>query len=238
MDEETWPCHIVVPADTRRRTPSLATVTDVPGASRLPFGEPPVELLPRDGSAVLTANFLPTDEADRLLASLAAEIPWEATTLVMFGSEVAEPRLSAWTADPGMSYRYSGRTRTVHPWSVDLEVLRRRITSHTGSEFNGVLANLYRNGRDHMGWHADDEKSLGPAPVIASVSLGAERRFELRHRDSREVVSCTLPHGSLLVMSGASQSCWTHRLPRALRITEPRINLTFRLLVTPPTDAP
>lgn len=228
----------MAPGDAHDRHPSLATVDLVSGASRLPFVEPPIELLPCDGSAVLAPGFLTPDEADRLLVSVMAEVPWEATSLVMFGSEVAEPRLSAWLADDGIAYGYSGRTRNVHPWTGDLAALREQLVAHTGTRFNGVLVNLYRDGRDHMGWHADDETSLGPAPVIASVSLGAERRFDLRHRNSREVVSCTLPHGSLLVMSGASQRRWTHRLPKTTRVAEPRVNLTFRLVVTPPSEAP
>ena len=205
---------------------------------RLPFDRTPHELLNDEGSALLSPGFIPPDEADRMLATLTAEIPWEATTLVMFGSEVAEPRLSAWIADEGVRYGYSGRMRTTHRWTPALDDLRWRLESHTGSRFNGVLANLYRDGRDHMGWHADDEPSLGPAPTIASISLGAERRFQLRHRTSGEIVSCDLPHGSLLVMSGDSQRSWTHRLPRATRVAEPRVNLTFRFVVTPPVDAP
>lgn len=200
----------------------------VPGPTRLPLGEVAAELLPRDGSAVLDPCFLDPDEADRLLHRLSETLPWEETSLVMFGREVAEPRLSVWIADPGVVYGYSGRERLVHPWTGELAEIRQMCEKTTGARFNGVLANLYRDGRDHMGWHADDEASLGPEPVIASVSLGAERRFDLRHRSTGETVSCRLTHGSLLVMSGLSQACWKHRVPRSTRVGAPRVNLTFR----------
>lgn len=205
----------------------------MPGTSHLPLDQTPVELLPFDGSALLVPAFLADDEADEMFMALQSEIPWESTTLVMFGSEVAEPRLSAWMGDVGATYGYSGRTRVTRPWTTTLANLRRQLESHIGSEFNGVLANLYRDGRDHMGWHADDEKSLGPEPTIASISLGAQRRFDLRHRVSGDVISCTLPHGSLLVMSGLSQSCWKHRLARTTRAVGPRLNLTFRRITNP-----
>lgn len=195
-----------------------------------PFGAPE-ELLPYDGSAVLYSAFLDASEATGLFDVLAASVPWEATRIPMFGREVTEPRLSAWIADPGVTYRYSGRNRVVHPWSDHLADLRRRVEDVAGTSFNGVLANLYRDGHDHMGWHADNERSLGDDPVIASVSLGAERRFDFRHPETGETVSTVLPHGSLLVMSGASQRCWKHRIPKTTKVGDPRINLTFRRLV-------
>jgi alkylated DNA repair dioxygenase AlkB len=158
------------------------------------------------------------------------QVPWEITKIPMFGREVTEPRLSAWIADPGTAYRYSGRDRTVHDWLPVLSDLRDRAGDVAKSPFNGVLANLYRNGHDHMGWHADDERSLGPDPIIASVSLGADRRFDFRHRTTGEVVSTVLPHGSLLVMSGPVQRWWKHRIPKAPKVPTQRVNLTYRLL--------
>lgn len=189
------------------------------------------EILPGDGSAVLYPDYFDVDESDALMVDLTASLPWESTRIPMFGREVTEPRLSAWIADPGVTYRYSGRSRVVHPWTTNLDAVRARVETTSGTTFNGVLANLYRTGHDHMGWHADDEKSLGPDPVIASVSLGAERRFDFRHRETGETVSTVLPHGSLLIMSGSSQRCWKHRIPKTTRVREPRINLTFRRLV-------
>lgn len=189
------------------------------------------EILPGDGSALLFRSFFCVADADSLMVELMASVPWESTRIPMFGREVAEPRLSAWIADPGVTYRYSGRSRVVHPWSATIERLRTRVESTSGTSYNGVLVNLYRTGQDHMGWHADDEKSLGPNPVIASLSLGAERRFDFRHRRTGETVTTVLPHGSLLVMCGATQRCWKHRIPKSSRVTDPRVNLTFRRLV-------
>jgi alkylated DNA repair dioxygenase AlkB len=107
-----------------------------------------------------------------------------------------------------------------------------RCADATHTQFNSVLANLYRDGNDAMGWHADDEPELGREPVIASISLGAERRFDLRHRETKESVSVVLPHGSLLIMSGQSQHQWVHRIARTKKVSEPRINLTFRLTLS------
>ena len=197
----------------------------------LPFSDEPRELLPHDGSAVLHVSFLSPNEADDVLRVLLTEIPWQQHSITLFGKEVPEPRLSAWIAEPGVSYFYSGRRREPLPWTSTLVDIRERAATVAGAGFNSVLANLYRDGNDAMGWHADDEPELGPTPVIASVSLGAERRFDLRHNESGETVSALLPHGSLLVMSGDSQHAWKHRIARTARVGSPRINLTFRSVV-------
>lgn len=191
----------------------------------------PQEVLPYDGSAVLHHSFLSPDEADRALAALLTEVSWQQHSITLFGKEVPEPRLSAWIADPGVSYLYSGRRREPLPWTATLDEIRARAATIAGTRFNSVLANLYRDGNDAMGWHADDEPELGPAPVIASVSLGAERRFDLRHNVSGDTVNALLPHGSLLVMRGDTQHAWKHRIARTTRVGAPRINLTFRSVV-------
>jgi alkylated DNA repair dioxygenase AlkB len=178
----------------------------------------------------LFPNFLSLKESGWVFDTLLAQVPWEITRIPMFGREVTEPRLSAWIADPGVTYRYSGRDRTVHDWLPVLSDLRDRARDVADSPFNGVLANLYRDGHDHMGWHADDERSLGNDPTIASVSLGADRRFDFRHRTTGEIVSTVLPHGSLLVMSGPMQRCWKHRIPKEPKVPTQRVNLTYRLL--------
>lgn len=188
------------------------------------------ELLPNDGSAVVVPDFLDPDAADAALRSLLEETPWEERTLLMWGKPVQEPRLSTWHSD-GASYTYSGSERTPSPWTPLLHEIRVLCERATGHTFNGVLVNLYRDGNDHLGWHADDEACNGPEPVIASVSLGAERRFDMRHLGTGQTVSAVLPHGSLLVMSGLSQACWHHRVPKMPRLTTPRVNLTFRRLV-------
>lgn len=184
------------------------------------------ELLPRDGSAVYRPGFLDPASGDEHLRGLLAEVPWEARSIVLFGRRMMQPRLACWYGDE--SYSYSGITLEPRPWSARLAVLKTLVESSTGGSFNSVLVNLYRDGNDSMGWHSDDEPELGSEPVIASLSLGCTRRFRLRHRDTKETIEIELEPGSLLVMSGLSQACWVHDVPKSRRITEPRINLTFR----------
>ena len=189
------------------------------------------ELLPGDGSAVLFPDFLCESDADKYFSGLHNNTPWEQNFIRLFGKEVSEPRLSTWHAEADLAYTYSGVPRTPHPWKEPLSSLRTACEAHTGQSFNGALLNLYRTGLDAMGWHSDDEAVNGPNPVIASISLGAERRFDFRHKQSREMISVVLPHGSLLVMSGACQTFWLHRIAKTTRQTEPRINVTFRRLI-------
>lgn len=184
------------------------------------------ELLPGDGSMVYTPSFLSPNVSDELLKGLLDEVPWEARSITVYGRTVMQPRLACWFGD--VSYSYSGITLEPRSWSPRLAQVRTMIEDATGHRFNSVLVNLYRDGNDSMGWHADDEAELGPEPVIASVSVGQQRRFRIRHRESRETIDVQLEHGSLVMMSGLSQQCWVHEVPKARRITEPRINLTFR----------
>ncbi len=199
----------------------------MPSSSLFPISG---ELLPGDGSAVLFPDFLCESDADNYFSGLHNNTPWEQNFIRLFGKEVSEPRLSTWHAEADLPYTYSGVPRTPHPWKEPLSSLRTACEAHTGQSFNGALLNLYRTGLDAMGWHSDDEAVNGPNPVIASISLGAERRFDFRHKESREVISVVLPHGSLLVMSGACQTFWLHRIAKTTRQTEPRINVTFRTL--------
>ena len=185
------------------------------------------EILPYDHSAVFYSDFLPSEEADEMFRLLLSTTPWEEQSLTMFGKQVLEPRLSVWVSD-GVPYTYSRSTRHPALWTQPLSDIRQKCENVTGARFNGVLANCYRDGHDHMGWHADDEPANGPEPVIASVSLGATRRFDFRHNDTRETISVDLTHGSLLLMSGQSQHRWKHRIAKTSKVLEPRINLTFR----------
>ena len=184
----------------------------------------------RDGRAELFPGFLGAAAATGLLDSLVSTLPWERPELVVFGKKVREPRESLWCAPAGMGYSYSGTVRTAHPFPPALQDLVVRLERTTGSRFNSALVNLYRDGNDHLGWHADNEECNGPEPTIASVSLGAERRFDLRHNETGESASVLLPHGSLLVMSGALQRHWKHRVPAARRVGSPRVNITFRFV--------
>jgi len=187
-------------------------------------------MLPHGGSAVLHEGVFDADESRGLLSELMSDVPWGLWSIRMFGREVPEPRLSAWIGDPGTAYRYSGRTREPSPWVPVLESIRGRCEEITGARFNAVLANLYRDGRDSMGWHSDDEPENGTDPTIASVSFGARRRFDFRHRVTDERAEAWLDSGSVLVMSGPCQTHWHHRIAKSARVTEPRVNLTFRLV--------
>jgi alkylated DNA repair dioxygenase AlkB len=184
---------------------------------------------------VLQPRWLAPAEADPLLATLLATIPWENHRIRLFGRELATPRLSCWIGDPGTGYVYSGTRFEPRAWPPALTGLRARIEAACGVGFNSVLANLYRDGNDSMGWHSDDERELGRQPVIASLSLGAEREFRFRRRLARgvragaaDVLRLRLPHGSLLCMAGATQALYRHDLPKTRAPAGPRINLTFR----------
>ena len=190
------------------------TILDMPGATVL-----------------LDPTFMSEQEARDLLETLIEEVDWEQHSVKIFGREVPSPRLSAWYGDAEAVYRYSGFTHRPRPWLPDLDGLRRRVEAALGERFNSVLLNRYRDGRDAMGWHADDEPELGTDPVIASVSLGAARRMTLRHRsrkDQKREVALTT--GSLLVMAGETQRNWMHAIPRSKTVHAERINLTFRLI--------
>lgn len=168
-------------------------------------------------------------EADALQRDLQAGVPWEVHRIRMFGSWVDSPRLSCWIGDPQARYRYSGAEFVPHPWPPSLQGMRERLQDDGFGRFNSVLLNRYRGGGDYMGWHSDDEPELGPAPVIASLSLGAARRFLLRRRDdTAEKTEYLLGHGDLLVMAGHTQRYYQHALPKMARVQGERINLTFR----------
>ena len=182
-----------------------------------------------DGDFVIALDWLDANAGHVLFEALQATLPWTTHRVVLFGRAIDSPRLSCWIGDPGAVYRYSGMRHAPEPWPHVLAPLRERLQRETGCEFNSVLANLYRDGRDSMGWHSDDEPELGMQPVIASLSLGVTRRFVLRHRrDPARKREWPLPHGSLLLMRGDSQADWRHALPRTAKPVGPRINLTFR----------
>ena len=195
------------------------------------FDEPlmqPQELLPHDGSALYQPGFFNSVDSERMFRSIMDETPWEARHIILFGKEVPQPRLACWYGDLG--YSYSGITLEPRQMTPTLVEIQQECELLANAKFNSVLVNLYRHGQDSMGLHADDERELGVEPVIASVSIGGERNFRLRHRESKELVQITLGSGSLLVMSGLSQQCWMHDVPKTKRHVEPRINLTFRLI--------
>jgi alkylated DNA repair dioxygenase AlkB len=179
------------------------------------------------------AAFLEEHEALQLFQVLLRGTAWRAETIRMFGRAVAVPRRCAWFGDQGIDYRYSHTPHCADGWNRETAALRDRLQQQFRIRYNFVLLNLYRDGRDSMGWHADDEVALGPQPCIASLSLGAPRRFVLRACDGKHrQIARTLEPGSLLMMWGDSQRDWQHALPRTGRTADARINLTFRLVST------
>jgi alkylated DNA repair dioxygenase AlkB len=177
------------------------------------------------GVLIYHARFLTEPEADELFATLKAHTPWK-QEIGSFGRPF--PRLTAYYADPGVSYTYSGVTHPALPWPDCLVEVRRRVEKSAGAPMNSLLLNYYRHGDDSMGFHSDDEPELGVNPVIPSLSLGATRQFVLRHKSSKERITYDLTHGSLLVMAGATQHHWQHTIPKTKKPVGERINLTFR----------
>jgi alkylated DNA repair dioxygenase AlkB len=200
-------------------------VTNLPEAS-LPDGRA-LDLF--EGEARLWPAAFDPSEASGLFDELRREIDWQQEDILMFGRRVPVPRRVAWHGDPGASYTYSGTEHHPLPWTPALDRVRSRVAGLTGAHFNAVLLNLYRDGKDGMGWHADDEPELGRNPVIASVSLGATRRFCMRHRRRKGLrLDLSLSHGSLLLMTGPTQHHWVHALPKTTAPVGERINLTLR----------
>ena len=191
------------------------------------FGE---ELELPDG-VTIDRRFFSADEATSWFEAVRETTAWRQDHALMFGKEIALPRLTAWYGDEGASYVYSGIENRPLAWTVELAELRDLVSAAANAPFNSVLANLYRDGHDSMGWHADNEAELGHNPVIASLSLGDSRTFRLRHEASRETISIDLGAGSLLVMRGNVQHEWKHCVPKTKRAVGPRINLTFRWIV-------
>ena len=195
-------------------------------SSRIPAAE-----LPTGFS--LIPEFLPGARAGELFAELLEQAAWRGESIRMFGREIASPRRVCWYGDAGVGYRYSGNHHGALPWLPQLAQLRQRLLAQTGERFNFVLLNLYRDQNDSMGWHADDESELGAEPIIASISLGAERVMRVRPRATlagarRRSQPIHLPHGSLLLMRGRSQADFQHAVPKCRDTCGPRVNLTFR----------
>ena len=184
------------------------------------------------GTVAYQADFLDHQLADQLFTDIKASIRLQQEAIQLFGQSILQPRLTAWVADEDIEYQYSGLNSPPQPWVPGLAMLKDKLASACQQTFNGVLCNYYRHGHDYMGWHSDNEDSLGQQPLIASLSLGADRRFDLRKRGEKSYRSITLQHGSLLVMSGDLQQHWQHRLPKQTKQDKPRLNLTYRLIKT------
>jgi alkylated DNA repair dioxygenase AlkB len=178
-------------------------------------------------------QFFPKPTADRLLQELMEKIEWTQNKIRFYGKESLVPRLEAWYGDPGKSYAYSGIQMNPKPWTKELVEIKEAIEKEASVHFNSVLINYYRDGKDRVAWHSDNEKELGQNPIIGSVSLGAERKFKLRHKKYKEnglKTEIMLQHGSFLLMKGPTQHHWMHEIPRTAKPIGPRINLTFRII--------
>ena len=186
----------------------------------------PIDIL-NGGTIFYDESFYRKVEADALFEELRTETPWKQEHS-RFGPF---PRLTAWYADAGMSYSYSGVTHEAIPWTPTLQRIRRQVEDAAATAFNSLLLNFYRDGQDSIGYHADAEKELGTNPVIASISLGSVRQFVMKHLKTGEKLKYDLAHGSLLVMGGTSQHHWVHAVPKTKAAVGPRINLTFRKII-------
>jgi len=195
--------------------------------------DPDRNWLPKDGIVNYYGCIMSVREADHYRDTLLHTIEWRNDVAVIFGKKIVTKRKIAWYGDQSYEYTYSHTTKSALPWTGALLELKTRVENLTGETFNSCLLNLYHNGEEGMSWHSDGETDLEKNGAIASLSFGAERRFDFRHKVTRETISILLQHGSLLVMKGITQTHWLHRLPATKAITRPRINLTFRSIVIP-----
>jgi len=184
----------------------------------------------QNGEIIYADLFLDKLQADSLFEDFISSLPFHQGTIKLFGKTHSIPRLEAFFAIEKRIYSYSGVDLQTHDFTKELLVLKEQIEKICEEKFNCVLVNLYRNGQDSNGWHADDELALGKNPIIASLSLGATRRFDLKHNLTNEKINYNLTHGSLLVMKGAIQHYWKHQIAKTKKVNDPRINLTFRYI--------
>lgn len=184
----------------------------------------------QDAEVSYFSEFLTEQESQELAATLAKETPWQQQVLKMYGKEIKTPRLTAWYGDPETTYSFSGTTFVPNTWTPALWEIKQQVESLSGQTFNSVLLNLYRDGQDSVGWHSDDEPELGEDPIIASVSLGATRKFKLRHKTTKQTKDWELQNGTLLVMGSGTQPNWEHSVPKTAKEKGWRINLTFRTI--------
>ncbi len=203
---------------TPKLTPKLITMSD---------GQPML-----DGELIIYNNFFTELESEEIFQQLIDSIKWRQDKMKIFGKEVNLPRLTAWYGDTEKSYTYSGITMNPEPWLPILLSIKESIEKVAEAKFNSVLINLYRNGKDYVSWHSDNERELGMNPIIGSVSFGETRRFQFRHKLNKELdkVEINLTNGCLLLMKGSTQNFWQHQIPKTSKQLKNRINLTFRLI--------
>lgn len=189
-------------------------------------------LLPYEGTVHYYGSIMSKQRADDFYNALIRDIQWKNDEALIYGKKIITKRKVAWYADKPFSYTYSKITKTALPWLPILNELKKMIENECGETYNSCLLNLYHDGNEGMAWHSDAEKDLKKNGAIGSLSFGAERKFSFKHKNTNETVSKTLQHGSLLVMKDSTQSHWLHRLPPTKIECTPRINLTFRTIVS------
>lgn len=194
--------------------------------------DPSVNLLPREGIVNYYGKLMSASEANAMAQALLDRIEWRNDEAVIYGKRIITKRKVAWYGEEAFSYTYSNTTKTALPWTPELLFLKNLAEKHSGETYNSCLLNLYHDGSEGMAWHSDGEKDLRKNGAIASLSFGAERKFCFKHKKSGEKIDVFLEAGSLLVMKGETQTHWLHRLPPTTKVHQPRINLTFRTIVT------
>tara|TARA_Y100000748_G_scaffold103710_1_gene86528 strand:- start:792 stop:1415 length:624 start_codon:yes stop_codon:yes gene_type:complete len=187
-------------------------------------------IINKDGLAIYFDSLIPEEKSELFLLQLSKNIQWKNDESVIFGKHYITRRKTAWYGDRPFNYTYSKIKRTALPWTNELTEIKHIVENNESTRFNSCLLNFYHDGDDGMGWHSDNEKELEKNGVIASVSLGAERKFSFKHKKNKEKIDLILGNGSLLVMKEQIQTHWMHQLPKSKKIREPRINLTFRAI--------
>ena len=195
-----------------------------------PIHDPDFNWLPQDGTVNYHGKILSAEKADEYYKILFQNIDWKNDEAVIFGKKIITKRKVAWYGDDDFNYTYSKSTKIAQPWNEELKSLKSKIEKITGEQFNSCLLNLYHDGNEGMAYHSDAEKDLKKNGAIASLTLGAERKFSFKHKVTGERIDLNLEHGSLLVMKHQTQSFWVHRLPPTKKVSTPRINLTFRMI--------
>lgn len=189
-------------------------------------------ILPKNGCAIYLGQVLEEAKATEFYQELLDEVAWQNDEIIIFGKRIITSRKTAWYGDQEFIYQYSKIERKALSWTATLKTVKNFVEEVTGEKFNSCLLNLYHSGAESMGWHCDNESSIVKNSTIASLSLGSVRKFSFKHKIAKEVVSLNLQNGSLLLMQGETQKNWLHSLPKAMKIKEPRINLTFRKMVS------
>ena len=190
------------------------------------------EIVAHNGLKIrIEEDFFNSVDSKKLLKKFISKLPWESMIIKIFGKDTKIPRLQCWIGDEGCEYRYSGKQLNRQIWSQDLIMIRKKIYEELNIDFNSVLANYYRDGKDSMGWHSDDEKELGPDPTIASISFGSERDLVFRNKITKETIAIPQTNGCLILIDGETQKNWQHSIKKTQKVIGPRINLTFRNII-------